>query len=197
MAKTLRNPKKENLSLWYSYHSMKKRCLNPNCKRYKDYGGRGIEICEEWLKGFDEFADWAKANGYRNGLTIERKDVNGNYESDNCIWITKQQQAFNKRDSIFVTYSGQTKDLMVWCNELGLTYDTIHNRITRGWSPEKAFENPISQKSFAQLCREHNKRPSMVRDRVYKLGWDLETALNTPSAGLGANQQTYMRRILL
>lgn len=195
MAKTLRNPKKENLSLWYSYHSMKKRCLNPNCKRYKDYGGRGIEICEEWLKGFDEFADWAKANGYRHGLTIERKDVNGNYEPDNCIWITKQQQAFNKRDSIFVTYKGQTKDLMVWCNELGLAYDTIHNRITCGWSPKKAFESPTNGKSFAQVCREHGLKPATVRDRVYKLGWDLEVALNTPSAGLGANQQTYMRRI--
>ncbi|WP_024295019.1 hypothetical protein [Lacrimispora indolis] len=195
MAKTLRNPKKENLSLWNSYHSMKKRCLNPNCKRYKDYGGRGIKICEEWLKGFDAFADWAKANGYRNGLTIERKDVNGNYEPDNCIWITKQQQAFNKRDSIFVTYRGRTKDLMVWCNELGLTYDTFHNRITCGWSPEKAFESPANGKSFAQVCREHGLKPATVRDRVYKLGWDLEVALNTPSAGLGANQQTYMGRI--
>lgn len=195
MAKTLRNPKKENLSLWNSYHSMKKRCLNPNCKRYKDYGGRGIKVCEEWLIGFDEFADWAKANGYRNGLTIERKDVNGNYGPNNCMWITRQQQAFNKRDSIFVTYRGQTKDLMVWCNELGLTYDTIHNRITCGWSPEKAFETPTSKKSFAQLCREHDKRPSMVRDRVCKLGWDLETALNTPSLGLGGNRRDSMRRI--
>jgi len=195
MAKTLRNPKKENLSLWNSYHSMKKRCLNPNCKRYKDYGGRGIEICGEWLKGFDEFADWAKANGYRNGLTIERKDVNGNYEPDNCIWITRQQQAFNKRGSIFVTYKGQSKDLMVWCNELRLTYDTIHNRITCGWSPEKAFETLISKKSFAQLCREYDKRLSLVRDSVCKLGWDLETALNTPSLGLGGNRRDSMRRI--
>lgn len=118
-----RYSKKDNLSLWNIYHGMKKRCLNPNCKRYKDYGGRGIVICDEWLKGFDYFADWAYANGYEQGLTIERIDVNGNYCPENCSWITRAEQAYNKRDSIKVTYNGITKDLTVWCNELGLKYD--------------------------------------------------------------------------
>jgi len=193
MAKTLQHSKKENLRLWNIYHSMKKRCLNPNCKRYKDYGERGIKICDEWLKGFDGFADWAKANGYRNCLSIERVNVNGNYEPENCTWITMKRQARNKRKSIFITYKGQRMDLMDWCEQLGLKYDTIHHRITHGWSPEKAFESHTSKNSFSQLCREHGLKPATVRDRVNKLGWDLDTALVTPSAGLGANGQTYMK----
>ena len=95
MAKYLRNPQKENQRLWEIYHGMKKRCLNKNDARYKDYGGRGIEICHEWLLSFDNFADWAKNNGYDDDLTIERINVNGNYEPENCEWITLKQQARN------------------------------------------------------------------------------------------------------
>ena len=65
--------KKENYRLWNIYHGMKKRCLNPNCSRYKDYGGRGISVCDEWLLGFDAFAEWAHRSGYRDAMTIERK----------------------------------------------------------------------------------------------------------------------------
>lgn len=187
-----RYSKKDNLSLWYIYHGMKKRCLNPNCKRYRDYGGRGIVICDEWLKGFDYFADWAYANGYEQGLTIERNDVNGNYCPENCAWITMKEQAYNKRDSIKVTYNGETKDLMVWCNELGLRYDPIHHRITHGWDPVKAFEMPIAKEiSFAEICRRNGINPGTAYDRIHKLGWDYEKAISIPSAGRGANKKTY------
>ncbi len=190
--------KKENLNLWYSYHSMKKRCLNPNSTRYKDYGGRGIIICQEWLIGFDIFAEWAYSNGYEKGLTIERKDVNGNYCPENCIWIPKSRQHYNKRTTVFVTYKGKRKCLMDWCNELNLCYDTIHERIKKGWTVEDAFEKPImqSEDSFASLCRKHGMSPSTVYDRVHKLGWSLDRALNTPSLGLGANGDTYIDKVV-
>lgn len=184
-------PKKENLKLWYSYHAMKKRCLNPNEKRYKDYGGRGIRICDEWLKGFDEFAEWALSNGYQDGLTIERKDVNGNYCPENCEWISKHEQNFNKRNSLIVEYNGQKKDLMVWCKELGLKYDTIHHRITHGWDAEKAFNTPTNKKSFACICREHGINPVTAYDRIHKLGWSYEDAISIKSKGIGSNQTTY------
>lgn len=183
--------KRDNLKLWNIYHGMKKRCCNQNCKRYKDYGGRGISVCDEWLKGFDSFAVWAYSNGYEEGLTIERKDVNGNYCPENCEWITRREQAYNKRDSIKVEYGGEVKDLMVWCNELGLKYDTVHHRITHGWSVEESFKEPVKTKSFAQICRDSGINPGTARDRICKLGWDFERAVSTPSRGRGANQMSY------
>ena len=195
MPARLRNPKKENKRLWDIYHSMKKRCLNPNCKRYKDYGGRGIKICGDWLNGFDNFADWAKQNGYIEGLTIERKDVNGEYSPENCEWITLEQQARNKRDTIRVVYRGEEKTLISWREELNLLYDTMHDRIVRRkWSVEKAFETPSQRvTSISAICRERHINPQTVRDRVRKLGWPVEEALNTPMLGLGANAKSYQR----
>lgn len=190
-----RYSQKENYSLWNSYHSMKKRCLNPNCKRYKDYGGRGIKVCDEWLMGFDYFAEWAYNNGYAEGLTIERKDVDGNYCPENCCWITLKQQARNKRETVKVTYRGEEKPLIQWCEELNLHYDTMHDRITvKKWSVEKAFETKSQKEtSFALKCRKHNINPATARDRIVKFGWSEKEALNTPTIGRGANRKTYSR----
>ena len=88
------NDLKRLYSIW---KSMKTRCNNPNCKDYKDYGGRGIIICDDWLNSFDTFREWAVANGYNKSLSIDRVDVNGNYEPSNCRWATALEQAHNKR----------------------------------------------------------------------------------------------------
>lgn len=193
MVKRYRNKKKDNFRLWSIYHDIKKRCNNPNSSRFKDYGGRGIKMCDEWLNDFDSFADWSKNNGYSDELTIDRKDVDGNYEPQNCRWITIKEQCRNKRNTVLVEYNGVTKPLIVWCEELGLIYDTMHDRIKkRGWSVEKAFETKSQREdSFASQCKSHGISENVVRDRVNKLGWDLETALNTKSLGLGANQKSY------
>lgn len=193
MVKRYRNKKSDNLRLWNIYHGMKKRCNNPNCVRYKDYGGRGIVICPEWQDDFDAFADWAKTNGYDDTLTIDRVDVDGNYEPSNCRWITLKEQSRNMRKTVYAEYKGVKKPLIEWCEELGLVYDTVHDRITRrGWSVEKAFETKSQQEnSFRQQCIKHNINPGTARDRIEKLGWDMERALNTPSQGRGANGLTY------
>lgn len=193
MVKRYRNKKKDNFRLWSIYHDIKKRCNNPNSARFKDYGGRGIKMCDEWLNDFDSFADWSKNNGYSDELTIDRKDVDGNYEPQNCRWITIKEQCRNKRNTVLVEYNGVTKPLIVWCEELGLIYDTMHYRIKkRGWSVEKAFETKSQREdSFASQCKAHGISENVVRDRVNKLGWDLDTALNTKCLGLGANQKSY------
>ena len=174
-------------SLYNIWKNMKCRCYDSNCKRYSDYGGRGIVICNDWLEDFDCFADWALKQGYSLGLTIERIDVNGNYEPSNCKWITKSEQALNTRQNLLVEYRGEIKPLIVWCNKLNLSYDATHNRIQKGWSVEKAFTEPLfdSNKSFAAACRAKGINPGTVKSRMEKFGWDFETAVNTPCEGRG------------
>ena len=161
---------------------MRKRCYNPNCKRYKDYGGRGIKICEEWYNSSDAFVEWSLNNGYSDDLTIDRIDVNGDYSPENCKWSTYIEQCNNTRNTIYVEYKGIKKPLTIWCRELNLNYDTVHGRIRDcGWSVERAFnEKSLQENSLSKICKEHNIKERTVLDRINKLGWDLETALTTP-----------------
>ena len=185
----------ENKKLYKIRTKMIERCTNPNCDRYKDYGGRGIKICDEWLNDYDSFVDWSKMNGYKEGLSIDRIDNNGNYEPSNCRWITKREQNRNKRTNKMVTYKGETKPLIVWCEELGLKYDPIHNRLEKRWDVEKAFTKPLrtARESFQSICRRHNINPTTARDRMIKFGWSFEDALNTPSVGRTSGNKDYFR----
>lgn len=126
--------------LYRIYAHIKDRCLNPNDKCYKDYGGRGIQISDEW-DTFEKFFDWANNNGYEDALTVERIDVNGNYEPTNCCWATMSEQNNNKRNNLFIEYKGETKTLKQWAEKLNINYSTLYGRIvTRGWDVKKAME---------------------------------------------------------
>lgn len=95
-----------------------------------------MSICEEWQHNFEAFNKWANDNGYQKGLTIDRIDVNGDYEPSNCRWVTMREQGRNKRCNVSLTYKGETKLIIEWAKELGLNYYTIQRRHKRGWSDE-------------------------------------------------------------
>lgn len=131
--------------LYMIWCTMKARCLKPKSNRYKYYGARGIKICSEWFN-FELFYQWAVSNGYQEGLTIERKDVNGNYEPENCQWIPKSEQPKNSRSNVIISYNGQEKYLQQWADELGMNRSTIQGRLSRGWSIETTFKTPVAER---------------------------------------------------
>ncbi len=123
---------KSGTRLYRTWTDMRNRCNNHKNLHYSRYGGRGIKVCDEWQRSFDSFHAWAIANGYSDDLTIDRIDVNGNYEPANCRWITMSQQQFNKSNKRLLTVNGETKTIAQWAECTGLKYDTIWRRIKRG-----------------------------------------------------------------
>lgn len=103
---------KRKTRLYTIWANMKQRCTNTNLKSFKDYGGRGIIICDEWLNNFVYFYDWAINNGYSDKLTIDRIDVNGNYEPSNCRWSTYLEQRHNRRDTILKRKEGSISEIV-------------------------------------------------------------------------------------
>lgn len=116
-----------NERLYNIWKGVKARCLNKNKKRYSDYGGRGIKICEEW-KNAENFIQWALENGYKDNLTLERINVNGNYEPSNCKWVTTKEQAKNKRNSKIVIYDNNEYCLSDIIERLNLENEKVKIR---------------------------------------------------------------------
>lgn len=138
--------------LYSSWKHMKERCGNPSCRGYRYWGGRGIAVCDEWKNDFLAFKEWALANGYKEGLTIDRIDNDGNYEPSNCRWTTMAEQSRNRNYTNKLTYNGETKILADWARETGVSATTIYMRINAyGWSVEKALTT-ATQKKGGQVC---------------------------------------------
>lgn len=130
--------------LYKVWHTMKSRCYYEKSEMFKHYGGRGITVCDEWKNSFISFYDWSIKNGYdenaeRGQCTIDRIDVNGNYEPNNCRWATIKQQANNTRRNHFIKYNGKTQTVSQWANELGVEPDSIFNRLQKGFTEEEAL----------------------------------------------------------
>ena len=122
---------------------MKTRCLNPKSTYFNRYGGRGITVCEDWRNDFMAFHNWAMSNGYQDDLTIDRIDVSGNYEPSNCRWANAKEQAINRANNKLFVVNGQEKPLAVLCNEYEINYQTVQDRLKRGWKIEKALTCPV------------------------------------------------------
>jgi len=131
---------KEKSKIYKTWIGIKTRCFNKNSNIYKNYGGRGISMCETW-KDFNVF--YKDMGDVPNGMSIDRIDVNGDYKKSNCKWSNHKEQSRNKRNNNFITYKGTTKCLTEWCEELNMPLNTFSNRLKRGWSIEKTIETKV------------------------------------------------------
>ena len=152
--------------LYYEYKRMLQRCYNLNNESYPNYGGRGITVCDEWLEqdgygnriGFIKFKDWAYASGYNDKLTLDRIDVNGNYEPSNCRWTTMAMQSNNKTNNVYITLEQKFEDksikytftMSIWSKITGIPITTLRYRLLEtkvDWSVEEALTtSPFSSK---------------------------------------------------
>jgi len=128
------------------WQSMKTRCFCKSNKRYHDYGGRGISICQEWLI-FPEFRKWSLENGYKKGLSLDRIDNNGNYCPENCRWADSITQANNKRTNTIIEYKGIKLTEAQWAEKLGINIGTLSSRIHKlHWPIELALSTEKNTK---------------------------------------------------
>lgn len=160
---------KSKSNLYSVWTGMKQRCFNKKERCYKYYGGKGVTVCDEWLHDFEAFFNWANENGYKEGLTIDRIDVNGNYCPENCRWITIQEQMLNRTDNRWITYNGETKSLVQWSKDLGINISTLHARLGRGLTIEEAFES--GKIKYGRLIT-YNGKTQCLQD------WERETGIN-------------------
>ena len=152
-----------NSRLYACWRGMITRCTNNKDRYFKDYGCRGIKVCNEW-QDFDNFAEWAMSNGYNNSLTIDRIDVNGNYEPSNCRWATAKEQANNKRKTKYFEHNGEQKTLSQLANEYSINYKLLYERVViEHWDLERALTTPKMTPQQAVACSKVKRDKSTGR----------------------------------
>lgn len=169
-----------------SWAAAVQRCTNPNDASYPDYGGRGITICDRWRDDFGAFlADMGPRPSPKH--TIDRKDVNGNYEPGNCRWATPTEQARNQRQTVMLTLGAETRPLADWAERLGISAKLLHARRTWGWSDERALTTPVALKA-----RRVSDEIAATAAALYDAGEGTQREI---AARLGLRQQSLSRAI--
>lgn len=135
---------KTNTKLFGIWTHMLERCYKQYHKSYKDYGGRGISVCNEWKNNFMNFYNWAMENGFDETAdfmqcTLDRIDVNGNYEPNNCRFVSMKEQCNNRRNSRFLEYSGEAHTVSQWAELIGISYSALEKRLELGWTIGQAL----------------------------------------------------------
>ena len=128
--------------IWKGMHA---RTSYESQASYRDYGARGIKVCDDWADDYTKFRDWALDHGYDDNLTIDRVDVNDDYTPDNCKWSTRKEQNNNQRSNIQLTYNGETHTAAQWAEMIGVSKDCIYKRIQKGYEIERILKEFIER----------------------------------------------------
>lgn len=131
--------------LYRIHHLMICRCYTESTSNYDRYGGRGITVCDNWKNDFMNFYRWAIGNGYREDLTLDRIDNDGNYCPENCRWVTKKEQSNNMSTNFIISYGGETMTLTQWAEKIGIDRRTLGKRFSNGWETERALTTPVNK----------------------------------------------------
>lgn len=203
----------DNKSLWKEFpvefrcwSLMKQRCYNEKNPGYADYGGRGIKVCEQWLVKGSGFGTFLEDMGTRPTPqhSIERREVNGDYEPANCYWAIQKVQANNTRRNIYLEYNGKRQTIQQWSEELGVPYDRLRGRYRYGWEAEKILTGKKDQHSkerandkrsklytfdgetlnLMQWSRKLDIDYEVLRAR-FRYGWSVERTFTTLSRNAG------------
>lgn len=189
--------------LRYKWEGIVGGCCDPSHPFYKNMGGRGISVCDEWKGDYDAFRAWALENGWEDGKCIARKDTSGDYTPENCVCCTRAEVAQLHGTERIVVYWGEERRLNDLCKEKGLSLNTVRNRLKRGWTVEDAIDRQPRKKGvgvparerglddawvvlyygelwgLATLCKRKGIKYSVVADRLRR-GVPLEKAVDTP-----------------
>ena len=141
--------------LYRLWDSMKRRCYDEKTEAYKNYGSRGITVCDEWLVSFESFRDWANTHGYKPGLTIDRIDNDKGYSHSNCRWTTEKVQSNNRRTNHILTLNDESHTISEWSDIVGISRTVLQSRISNGWSVERALtECPRTRRWWKRPVKE-------------------------------------------
>jgi len=144
----LKNGKRMYFRLYSIWRGMKIRCYSKKNKDYEKYGGRGILMSLGWYESYDEFYEWSVNNGYKENLSIDRKENSKGYTPNNCRWVDKWTQTNNRDITLTMTYQGMTRNLYWWSDQIGVSYDTLVKRKQRyKWCDAKCIETPLHKGS--------------------------------------------------
>lgn len=145
-AKVRENHGQSATHLWEVWNAILQRCYNRRCRNYRWYGAKGVRVCDGWRR-FSAFRQWAEASGYREGLTIDRREASGHYEPDNCRWITQDENARRNARHLLTAW-GETKTAGEWVKDgrcKAGKETTLRMRVSRGWAAEVAIATPARQ----------------------------------------------------
>lgn len=137
----------KNHRIYIIWKNMNQRCSNPNHPNYHRYGGRGVSVCYEWIHNPKMFYDWSITNGYKDNLTIDRMNNDGNYSPENCRWTTQIEQGRNKSSNHLITHDGITKCISEWAEQYGLKIHTLIQRVVRHPHDSTGYFNAVIHKT--------------------------------------------------